>query len=72
MNLKQAKQILTGMELEQDYGCSPILYKARPYHLYVRTLIDGPIATLNGDFTADKLEAIATWMRDPSGVVGAE
>jgi hypothetical protein len=25
-------------------------------------------ATLDGEFTADELEAIAAWMRDPSGV----
>ena len=31
---------------------------------------DGKI-TLDGEFTADQLEAIATWMRDPKGVAEA-
>ena len=69
MDLKQAKQILTGMGLDEfeeerltrSVKYTPSYMSVSPDHGY-----------LSGAFTADELEAIATWMRDPSGVVGAE
>lgn len=38
-------------------------------HDYVGRLGENLVA-LDGDFTADELEAIAIWMRDPKGVTG--
>ncbi len=67
MDLKQAKQILTGMGL--DVLSEEHLVKSS-YGRYV-SLVRSEPAFLHGSFNADELEAIATWMRNPSGVVEA-
>ena len=66
MDLQQAKQILTGMGLE-DFNSDRIAASGD----YMASYAGDDQATLDGRFTADELEAIATWMRNPSGVVEA-
>jgi hypothetical protein len=70
MTPKQAKEILLGMldKKKLNWSISPTqLYGLSPYaNCYPK--YDGEVATLDGEFTADQLEAIATWMRDPNGV----
>lgn len=71
MDLKQAKQILTGMNLD-EFNQHRLDFEPSRWarHLFVSSRTE--TGNLGGAFTADELEAIATWMRDPSGVVGAE
>jgi len=71
MDLKTAKQILKPLE-----GTSELMAEftaARLHHMgwYLHAKAGDARATLDGDFTADELEAVAAWMRDPQGVVNA-
>ena len=70
MDLKTAKLVLTRMELSEF--TERCLLKSGGYE---ERFLNAPIldpSIMDGAFTADELEAIATWMRDPSGVVNAE
>lgn len=69
MTNARAKEVLLGMRLEEfTVKC---LYGGRRY-MNVRLTEGEILASLDDpDFTADELEAIACWMRDPAGVVGA-
>jgi hypothetical protein len=69
MTPKQAKRILLSMVgrgktyvLSEDSLCVTTLPG------FVSSNHAPKKVSLNGEFTADQLEAIATWMRDPKGV----
>jgi hypothetical protein len=68
MTPKQAKEILLGMLHMQvdEKGIRCVV----PWVSYQQGG-DYTEACLDGDFTADQLEAVATWMRDPKGVAEA-
>ena len=72
MDLKQAKQILTGMGLDEFNGHKLFMHFHIIEERYLSATTSLKTAVLDGGYTADELEAIATWIRDPSGVVGAE
>ena len=71
MHPKDAKQILTGMRLD-EFNQHRLDFEPSRWarHLFVSSR--NGTGFLGGAFTADELEAIATWIRDPVGVVGAE
>lgn len=81
MELKIAKEVLEGMTISELsayrlYNQTPyILIYGNPYILiYGKRSDDDPHygkGLVDGNFTADQLEAIATWMRDPDGVMKA-
>ena len=48
--------------------CSPV--ELHDLAVYVSVWADRKLAILDGGFTADELEAVATWMRDPVAVMG--
>jgi len=56
-----AASFLTLFTQESLYSCG----------WYLSAMADESDATLDGRFSADDLEAIATWMRDPVGVMAA-
>lgn len=64
MELKRAKEVLSGMHL--DEFTAECLRSTEGIKAY-----DDGVVTLNGDYVSDQLKAIATWMRDPQGVVKA-
>lgn len=66
MELKRAKEVLEEMGLT-TFSKEELFSGA----LYLSVEADDETAIIDGRFTADQLEAIATWMRDPEGVVGA-
>lgn len=71
MDNARAKEVLEGMGLD--------CFKTDLLYLEYRKLIklavepgDEPdAAVLNGNFSADQLQAIALWMQDPEGVTNA-
>ncbi len=66
MTKYEAKKVLDDMNPSELTG--PALFGMRmPYVSALRAA-----AFLDGEFTADELEAIAIWMRDPAGVVEAK
>lgn len=68
MNNKKAKQILSNARLT-DFSKDKIYVNSGKY---LSALEGDKHATLDGEFTADELDAIATWMRNPNGVLDAE
>lgn len=66
MEPKRAKEVLEGMNLEVFTAVS-----VASIDEYFRAEDGDEKTVIDGRFTADQLEAIATWMRDPDGVVKA-
>ena len=65
MELKRAKEVLRELfeiELSDERLAS---------YMQINFCHYGETVNTDGRFTADQLEAIATWMRDPEGVVKA-
>ncbi len=65
MTNEEARKVLEGM------GVAP-LHKRNKGRAFGSTRTDDDCMHLHGNFTADQLEAIAMWMRDPEGVTSAE
>ena len=66
MELKRAKEVLEGMNLD-SFSKEKLFCLGK----YLHVIDIDKQATLEAAFTADQLEAIATWMRDPEGVTKA-
>ncbi|MHB0978427.1 MAG: hypothetical protein ACYC1K_03460 [Minisyncoccota bacterium] len=68
MELKRAKEVLEGMGVKFIHTQHlSALAEAPRLIVYAHGK-----AELMGVFAADQLEAIATWMRDPEGVVNSD
>jgi hypothetical protein len=64
MDIKKAKEILTASNLKEfSQG------RLHDVSWYLHAVAGDERATLDGDFTADELEAIAAWMRNPKEVM---
>lgn len=66
MELKRAKEVLEGMSIDFDAA-----RMKSEYSINVHAIRGSSVAKIQGYLTPDQLEAIATWMRDPEGVVKA-
>ncbi len=62
MTNEEARKVLEGMGVEP--------HKRNKGRAFGSTRQDDDCMHLSGNFTADQLEAIALWMRDPTGVMG--
>ena len=69
MDLKTAKQVLTEMGTVDITATN--LRVGRSIYGYIDFNTAETHIHIDGKVTPDQLEAIATWMRDPSGVVNA-
>ena len=73
MNKKEAKSAL--LAIGADFQLLRVLH--HPSRQVVLSRREGAlgetrwVVLVSGDFTADQLEAIATWIRDPEGVANA-
>lgn len=67
MELKRAKELISSMGLALFSENALVSYHTTNYVL----VFNSDFAALDGEFSHDQLEAIATWMRDPEGVVKA-
>jgi len=65
MNNKQAKAILKELLNDTD----SVLSETELYCVFGLINSRPNVTGLDGEFTADHLEAISMWMRDPKGVV---
>ena len=65
MELKRAKEVL------KEFFMTEVSDEQLEAHMLINFCNFGGKVDIDGKFTADQLEAIATWMRDPEGVVKA-
>lgn len=69
MDVKHAKNVLTEKLNGEHEEFSDKQLHSLGWYLSVES--GDAEATLDGTFTADQLEAIAMWMRDPKGICSA-
>lgn len=70
MELKRAKEVLEKMKGTISLTSEEFKVNYRGHPVYVDAGTH-KIAVIVGLYNVDELEAIATWMRDPEGVVKA-
>jgi hypothetical protein len=69
IDASRAKEILSRMNMD-DFSMNALYLSSYGHAGFLDVKNGEARATLEGQFTADELEAIACWMRDPTAVIG--
>ena len=69
IDASRAKEILSRMDMD-DFSKGELYLSSYGHAGFLNVKNGDARASLDGEFTADELEAIACWMRDPTAVIG--